>query len=124
MQLTWQRNKHPHHIIAADERGIRIGAHWHTGSLLVNASELITDWPVGHSNQLSLDSLEPVLCNLPEVLLLGTGERQIFPDITLLQSLFQQGIGVEIMHTLAACRTFNVLLSEQRKVTAALIRTR
>ncbi len=122
MQLTWQRNQHPHHILAADQRGIRIGEQWYTSSLLISPSQLLPDWPVEHPDQLSLESLQPVLSNPPEVLLLGTGDQQIFPDLQLLQSLLQAGIGVEVMDSLAACRTFNVLLNEERRVCAALIR--
>ncbi len=121
MQLTWQQSHHPHHIITADKHGIVIGETRHQTSLLLSDSLLITDWPVTNSQLLGLDKLQPVLADLPEVLLLGTGVQQIFPDMLLLQSLLAKGVGVEVMDTLAACRTFNVLLDEKRKVAAALI---
>lgn len=57
----------------------------------------------------------------PEVVLLGTGARQQFPDPVLLGILHAQRIGVEVMDTAAACRTFNVLVTEGRPVAAALI---
>ena len=65
--------------------------------------------------------LEPLLGLAPEVVLLGTGARQHFPDAQVLRILHQQRIGVEVMDTSAACRTYNVLVTEGRSVAAALI---
>ncbi len=121
MQLTWQQNSHPHHITTADKNGIIIAEVRHQSSLLLNDSLLINDWPVTHCSQLNLDTLQPILADPPEVLLLGTGWQQVFPDVGLLQAIFARGIGVEVMDTLSACRTFNVLLEEQRNAAAALI---
>jgi uncharacterized protein len=57
----------------------------------------------------------------PEVLLLGTGKRQRFPRASLIRSLHEAGIGVESMDSQAACRTYNILMSEGRKVVAAIL---
>jgi uncharacterized protein len=57
----------------------------------------------------------------PEVVLLGTGRKQAFPAPRLLKTFYQRGIGFEAMTTEAACRTFNVLVSEGRTAVAALI---
>ena len=57
----------------------------------------------------------------PEVVLIGTGQRQVFPDRAFGIQLLKAGIGFEVMDTGAACRTFNVLVSEQRQVAALLI---
>jgi uncharacterized protein len=65
--------------------------------------------------------LEPVFALRPEVVLLGTGARQVFPSPELLMCFHRRGIGIEVMATAAACRTFNVLVSERRKVVAALL---
>ncbi len=121
MQLTWQQTEHPKHIDAADQLGVLINEQRYQCSLLLTDSLLIADWPIKDCQQLSLESLQALLSESPEILLIGTGKQQVFPDMSLLQTLFQQGIGVEVMDTLAACRTFNVLLHEQRKVAAALI---
>ena len=56
----------------------------------------------------------------PEVILLGTGERQRFPPLALTTAILRLGIGIEVMNTAAACRTYNVLASELRRVAAAL----
>lgn len=57
----------------------------------------------------------------PELVLLGTGRRQVFPDACFGARFLQAGIGFEVMDTGAACRTFNVLVSEQRRVVALLL---
>ena len=65
--------------------------------------------------------LEPVLALRPELLLIGSGVRQEFPDQALFRALYESRIGFEIMDTAAACRTYNVLVAEGRDVAAALI---
>jgi len=62
-----------------------------------------------------------VLALRPEVLLIGTGPRQVFPDRALLAPLHAARVGFEVMDTAAACRTYNVLVGEGREVAAALI---
>jgi len=57
----------------------------------------------------------------PEVVLIGTGERQVFPAAAFGAQFLKEGIGFEVMDTGAACRTFNVLVSERRRVVALLI---
>jgi len=57
----------------------------------------------------------------PEVLLIGTGARQVFPGTALIAELYALRLGFEIMDTAAACRTYNVLVAEGRDVAAALI---
>jgi uncharacterized protein len=69
---------------------------------------------------LALADFEPILALQPEVILLGTGARQQFPPAALLQAVLSRGVGLEVMATDAACRTFNVLASEYRRVAAAL----
>jgi len=93
----------------------------HQRSLIVLPGRIITEWqPVApdamtqeHFSELSEQGLE--------ILLLGTGARLCFPSPRLIQALAQQGIGLETMDTFAACRTYNILAAEGRKVAAALI---
>ncbi len=59
----------------------------------------------------------------PEVLLVGTGSRQIMLPHTVTHQLLRIGVGVEVMSTPAACRTYNILMGEGRKVVAAMIPT-
>jgi uncharacterized protein len=79
------------------------------------------DWATASIESLSMELLEAALAMEPLILLLGTGTRQVFPSAELMSQVQQRGIGLEIMDTAAACRTYNILAGENRKVVAALI---
>jgi uncharacterized protein len=93
----------------------------HTESLVVGGDRVITAWPAHSVEALGADHLAAILELKPEIVLLGTGERLQFPGPALLAPLYKAGIGVEVMDTPAACRTYNILLGEGRNVIAALI---
>ena len=84
---------------------------------------LITDWRPQRMDELTAADLEPALALRPEVLLLGSGARQVFPPHDLLAQLYAARVGFEVMDTGAACRTYNVLVGEGREVAAALLIT-
>lgn len=90
-------------------------------SCLIRADQLVREWRPQTIDELTLADLEPVLALEPEIVVLGTGSRQRFPATELLAALLSRGIGCEVMETGAACRTYNVLVSEDRRVVAALI---
>jgi uncharacterized protein len=100
---------------------LRIGERTHATSVIVTATALIAPWRPATAQDLGAADLEPLLGLAPEVVLLGTGTRQQFPDPQVLRILYEQRIGVEVMDTAAACRTYNVLVTEGRSVAAALI---
>ena len=93
----------------------------HSRSLVVSANRLITDWPVASIQGIGADHLAAIIELSPEIVLLGTGATFTFPDPRLLAPLHQARVGVEVMDTAAACRTYNILLGEGRNVVAALI---
>ena len=93
----------------------------HRASLVVTGTRLITDWPAGSIEGLSADHIAAIVELAPEIVLLGTGAAFRFPEPALLAPLHRAGIGVEVMDTAAACRTYNILLGEGRNVLAALI---
>ena len=99
---------------------LRVGDVTMTSSALVAATTL-EPWRPASVAELSSADLEPLYALAPEVVLLGTGARQQFPDAALLAALYARRIGVEVMDTPAACRTYNVLVAEGRSVVAALI---
>lgn len=88
---------------------------------LIITPDSVTPWEI--SDALSLDAAAMLALSeqRPDVLLLGTGARQIFPPAAVRHVLLGRGIGLEIMSTAAAARTYNILLSEDRRVVAALI---
>jgi uncharacterized protein len=101
--------------------GIRIGAVSLDRSFIVSSAELLRDWPVADAGSVDLAALESALALHPEILILGTGARIEFPDASLFSALAERNIGLEVMDTAAACRTYNVLVAELRPVVAAII---
>lgn len=95
-----------------------------TRSVVILPDELIRDWPPQSWGELGAGHLELVAARAPEIVLLGTGATQRFPDPPLIESLSAAGIGVEIMDTGAACRTYNIIMAEGRQVAAALLMIR
>ena len=80
----------------------------------------VRPWSVAEGEPLTLDHFVPLIEEQPDVIILGTGERQSFPEQELGMMLLNRGVGLEVMDTGAACRTYNVLVSEGRAVAAAL----
>src|SRR4051812_29052806 len=92
----------------------------HDSSVVV-LPEKILPWPAETFDTLSAENFE-FLKNLgADIVLLGTGARQRFPHPRLTATLTSAGIGVEVMDLKAACRTYNILVAEERKVAAALM---
>ena len=78
-------------------------------------------WQVASFDQLDAQSFAAIAALQPDVVLLGTGERQRFAHPSLTSALTSHGVGVECMDSKAACRTYNILMGEGRKVALALI---
>jgi uncharacterized protein len=90
-------------------------------SLIVLPGRILPDWEPGHPGDLDGSHLRPVIDHAPEVLILGTGERQVFPEPALFAELMARGIGFEVMDNAAACRTYNILVAEGREAALALV---
>lgn len=90
-------------------------------NVIVFPDRLIRDWAPTSATDLSQQDLAPLLDERPEVLLLGTGSRLVWPQIEIQAAFATAGIGLEVMDTGAACRTYNILMADQRRVVAALI---
>ena len=100
---------------------VRVGEHEFRRSLIVTPERLVTDWPPQTFGNLVEAHFEVIAGLEPEIVLLGTGSRQRFPRWPLIGSLLARGVGVEIMDTAAACRTYNIIMLEGRRVAAALL---
>ncbi len=102
--------------------GFRVGGARYEGAILV-WDEHVIRWPVSAPALADLDSLAPVTSTTPpvELILFGCGPRVASVGAALRRSLAELRIGIEPMDTGAACRTFNVLASEDRRVAAALL---
>ena len=90
-------------------------------NLIVTPREIIVDWQV--TADLDDAAIEPIVTLAPQIVLVGTGRTTRFPAPSVLKRLIAAKIGYEFMDTQAACRTYNILLEEGRKVAAALILT-
>lgn len=90
-------------------------------NLIVMPDHIIDQWPVESAAQLAFEHFDPVLSHKPEIILLGTGTEIHFPDYGLMAKIIQSGVGFEVMDTQAACRTYNILVEENRQVAAAII---
>ncbi len=93
----------------------------YTHSVIVLPRQIIADWPPQRFEELTPAHLEILVPLAPELVILGTGRRQRFPRAELLSPLVAAGIGWEVMDSGAACRTYNILMSEGRNVAAALL---
>jgi uncharacterized protein len=99
---------------------ITIGQQEISRSVLLSASEC-SDWPPSQFDQLQAEHFISLIDREPEMVILGTGATQRFPHPNVLRPLLEHGIGVEVMDTGAACRTYNVVVAEGRRVIAALL---
>ena len=99
---------------------VRIGELVLHAPCIVTADQLIRDWQARDVATLGLADLEPLFALNPDVVLLGTGAKQIFPGSAVRQAFAARKVGLEVMDLGAACRTFNILVQEERRVAAAL----
>lgn len=121
MDLTLQNPGNNLFVRYATPDGIQVVDDFYPSAIILSAKEVITDWPVKSVHDIDRRHLEQILELAPEVVLIGTGRDQAFLPPELLMVFYERGVGVEVMNTSAACRTFNVLVSESRKVVGALI---
>ncbi len=110
------------YLIEAYEAGcIRVGNTEFRHNLLLMPDKLREPWELQAMQNLSEKNLSQLVAYQPDIVLLGSGERQSFPHPSIFAPLMGAGIGYEVMPTHAACRTYNILLAEDRRVLAALI---
>jgi uncharacterized protein len=89
-------------------------------ALIITPDALPQPWPVTRAADLGPEAVAQILSTAPEIILIGTGPAQVFPSPAQLRPLIEARVGLEIMNTPAACRTYNVLMGEGRRVTAAM----
>lgn len=100
---------------------INIGGELVCNNIALTTNGIIRNWQACVIEELTEQDLGPLFVSEPELVLLGTGPQLIFPPRELFFALARRGIGLEAMDTAAACRTFNILASEGRRVAAVLI---
>ena len=90
-------------------------------SSLIVLPERVIAWEAVSFDSLAAENFRALAAMAPEIVLLGTGPRLRFPHPSITRPLLEANIGVEVMDLRAACRTYNVLVAEQRKVAAAIV---
>lgn len=121
MLFSQEEINNPFSITGFSDDSITINGQVYQQSLIISPSQLIRDWPPQSFAELQESHLDALIALQPTVIILGTGTQQAFIPAAWQAKLFKRKIGLETMKTQAACRTFNVLLSEGRNVVAGLL---
>ena len=108
-------------IVGCSDGELRLRGGSYTASVIVTRDRVIADWRPAAPDRLAIEDFAALLETPPEVLLLGTGASQRLPPPELYAAFAARGIGLEAMDNRAACRTYNLLLSEYRNVAVAIL---
>ena len=121
MRFTQDSSSATNLIRAYGNGELRVNDDVYRSAIIVSASAIQATPDIRDMADLARLDPSRILTLNPELVLLGTGSRQIFPPASFRAQFLSAGIGVEVMDTGAACRTFNVLVAEQRRVVALLM---
>lgn len=120
MKFTLEASPGVNFIRSYSSEEVRIGERSIRSSCIVTAAALVAPWPPASLEAVTVDDLEPIFELQPELVLFGTGRRQQFAPAQIKAAFAARGIGTEAMDLGAACRTFNILVTEERRVAAVL----
>jgi len=121
MQLNLERPDYAWFLRGAEGDHALVNERVLRSSFVVAPDTLLEDWPVTDAAALDVAQLEPILAMRPELVLLGTGARQVFPPPAILAAFLTRGLGIEVMTNAAAARTYSVLAGEGRRVVAGFV---
>ena len=121
MDLSLERPEGYLYVRRVSARGVTLIDRELTSSFLLAPDRAIENWPVSAADTLAASHVETLLALQPELVLLGTGERQVFPAAAFMAGFLRKGIGIEVMDNAAAARTYNLLAGEGRRVIAGFI---
>jgi len=108
-------------ITSYDNSSICINGKTFSKSLIVASRQLGENWEIETVESLRETHINQLLLFNPELIIIGTGNKLVFPAVEVYSSIIRRGIGIDFMDTGAACRTYNILMSEGRDVVAGLI---
>ena len=108
-------------ITAYDTDSISINGKPFDSSLIIAPTQLNENWGISNVDNLCKEHIERILALKPELIIIGTGNKLVFPAVEIYAATIELGIGVDFMDTHAACRTYNILMSEGRDVVAGII---
>jgi uncharacterized protein len=120
MKFTLEASSRVNLIRAYSPTEIRVGEQSLRASCIVTADKVVSEWEPASYAELAPSHLEAILALKPELVLLGTGGVQRFPPAPIRAAFIAGGVALEVMDLGAACRTYNILVQEERRVAAAL----
>lgn len=120
MKFTLEASSRLNLIRAYSATEVRVGEQSLRASCIVTADTVISQWEPASYAELAPAHLEAILALKPELVLLGTGAAQRFPPSPIRAAFIGRGVALEVMDLGAACRTYNILVQEERRVAAAL----
>ncbi|HEU0153374.1 MAG TPA: Mth938-like domain-containing protein [Arenimonas sp.] len=121
MQLSQENPDFIYVLRGISAEGVLVNQETLRASFLLTPHQLVPDWRPASVDELQPADMAALLALEPSLVLLGTGPRQRFPAPAVMAALLTRGIGLEVMDSAAAARTFNVLATEGRKVAAAFL---
>ncbi len=119
MKFSEELTNATYRITGYGEGWVRVNDQQLDKNFLLTPNYLKVEWSATSLKTLTLEQLEELLVLEAEVIIIGSGSKQELPPAVIYKHLVKHGVGFEIMRTDAACRTYNVLLSEARRVAAA-----
>ena len=120
MKLHLTRGEGRNHITGSGSGYVAVNGVRYEHPIVVTP-ERIEPWPVVRSSPINPEDVTALLAHTPQIVLIGTGARLDFPPAAVLRPLIEARIGYEVMDTGAACRTYAILMAEDRRVVAALV---
>ncbi len=121
MDLSLERPEGFLYVRRVSARGVTVIDRELTRSFLLAPDRAVENWPITAADVLDAGHVDALLALQPELVVLGTGERQAFPAAAFMAGFLRKGIGVEVMDNAAAARTYNLLAGEGRRVVAGFI---
>ena len=121
MQLVEEKPDFEFFLRGADGQSARVNERVLTASFIIAPDQLVEGWSPRDIATLDAEAMQTVLALEPEVVILGTGGQQAFPNPEVMAACLQRGIGIECMANAAAARTYDVLAGEGRRVVAAFL---
>jgi uncharacterized protein len=107
-------------IQSVSAQAIRVSGETYSHSIALTPEQLIPDWQTRAIEELSINDFDALLSGSPELIIVGTGTQNRFPPRELVFAFARRGVGLEVMDTAAAARTFNVLAGEGRRIATIL----
>jgi len=121
MKLTLDANPGLNRIRSYSNSEVRVGERVLLRSCIIAPDSVVADWRPARLSDLTGSDLEPLFATRPELVLLGTGDTHQFAPASIRGAFVKRGIALETMDLGAACRTYNILVQEERRVSAALL---